>query len=433
MKSKNVITFIVSMILVIIVGLMACKKNSEIIIPFEKYVNLGVILPMDLEKGLLRENALRLAINEINSSGGVGDDYKINLVVGSSEGPDRKIAATVAAMEIIEQIPNLVGFVSSFSSSSLGIVDNISIPGHFPTISGSATSKELSGISEYFQRLCPPDGYAANVLSDRAKLYGISSVAIAVEVGDAYAVDMGSSFQQAYGAGSETLVNFTADDPDYDAKLDLLLDGNPEALFISMLNPDEFTTFFTKLGQIGRKGILDSLTFILCDGLYGNELFQAPIDYMLGEINGHPKNFGTFPSADTASETYMYFQTKLWEQYEQEVAAYNAQFYDIGYIYALALEKTFQDMDILNIVLFREKLADYIRPVSHGGGGATGVDPTQGWSSMKIKCQAGSVDYTGASGNCNIDDEGNAITPYALFKVVKTGNDYGFSIIEIIP
>ncbi len=426
MKKSNVINiFSLLVITVIILGISACKKddNTE---EDSKILVLGVILPLDQERGLLCENALRLAIDEINSAGGMGDDYKFELVVKSSEGADRKTVAVAAAQEIISEHSNVVGFISSFSSSTSGIVEELSIPDHYPCLSGSATSSALSGISPYFHRLCPPDDFEAKVLSDRATFYGINSVAVAVEDGDIYSEDLASSFQDAFGAGVTSVVNFNIDDLDYTDKINQLISANPEGLFISMLNPDAYIKFFDELGLVNA-------TFILGDGLLSNDLFQADIVQILGEINGHTKNYGAFPSADTTNAAYIYFETALWETYNQTISSYNAQFYDVGYLYAMAVEKALLELSTTDMQTFREKVNENIRLVSQGNSGDPVVTPSQGWPSIKNACQVGGVDYTGASGNCDIDNEGNAINAYSLFKVIKPGNDYAFEIIEVIP
>ncbi|MDZ7742196.1 MAG: ABC transporter substrate-binding protein [Bacteroidota bacterium] len=418
---------------VLLIGLSQCKKAEEIIVVYEDEIELGVILPLDQEKGLLRLHALELAIDQINSEGGVGDGLKIKLKTASSAGEDRRIAAAAAARQLIDEHDNMLGLISCFSSSSLGIVENISKPDQFPTISGAATSSQLSGISSYFQRLCPPDEFEASILSDQANQYGITKLAIAVEEGDAYSENLAEAFQQSFGAGADTKISFTSDDPDYGDKINQLLAGDPEAIFISMLNPDEYLKLFSALGQINRQNSLDQTRFILCDALYSGELLQAGIEIMLGEINGHPKNFGAFPSADTSTDAFVFFKTKLWEKYNQEVASYNAQYFDIGYLYALAIEKSLQLSDINNPADFRVVLNQQIRMVSHGIQGDPLVGPQQGWKNLKNKCKAGGVDYSGASGNCNIDEEGNAATAYSIFKMVKNGNEYDFEIIKIIP
>ena len=70
-----------------------CKKNED---P-DKFITLGVILPIDQEKGEQRKNSLLTAIDEINALDGVGNNYSIRLNIKSSEGADRNVAAAAAA------------------------------------------------------------------------------------------------------------------------------------------------------------------------------------------------------------------------------------------------------------------------------------------------------------------------------------------------
>lgn len=411
---------------IVILSIFSCKEDVENPQLPVKQLVLGAILPLDQEKGLLRENSLRLAIDEINLAGGVGDGYFINLIVMSSEGADRKVEATAAAKQIIIHNKNVVGFISCFSSSTLGIVEDVSIPDHYPCISGAATASTLSDISPWFHRLCPPDNFEAEVLANRATLYGITTVAIAVEDGDPFSEELAAAFLSVFGTGVLNVVNFESGDLDYLNKMNQLLSGNPEGLFVSMLNPSVYIWFFDKLPQVNT-------TFILNDGLYTNGFFQADIVQIIGEINGHPRNFGAFPSADTSSETYTFFKDELMKKYNQQVASYNPQFYDIGYIYAMAIEKALMETGTSDMIALREKVNEYIRIVSRGDVGDTEVSPNQGWLNIKAACQAGGVNYVGASGNCDIDTMGNTETAYSIFKVIKPGNDYQFEIIEVIP
>ena len=433
MKTNTFLTIAMAITLAVAFTLSSgCKKNNNTNTEI-KYVTLGVILPLDQEKGTLRENALRTAINEINASGGVGNGYEIRLNIKSSQGANREVAASIAAQNIIAESLFLVGMVTSFSSSSTGVVNEVGIPFHYPIIAGSATASSLSGISEYFQRLCSPDPFEANVLADQAVDYGITNIAIAVEDGDAYSMELANAFQTAYGSGASVMVNFSANDPDYGNKMDQLLINNPDGIFVYMLNPVVYNEFFTVLGSIYTSNKITNTTYILCDGLYSSDFFQAPIDFILGEVNGHPRNFGAFPSADTASTEYIYFKEKLFQEFDQDVASYNAQFYDIGYLYALALEKTLNSVGVVSIDIFREMVAENIRPISHYNSGDSIVFPSLGWESMKTITQSSNIDYIGASGNCDIDNEGNAVTPYSVFKVIKQGDNYSFEIIRIIP
>lgn len=426
MTSRYLLKLFTIFIITLTILLTSCTKTQDNIKGYNNVLVLGAILPLDQDKGVLRANALQLAIDQINLAGGVGDGYFINLIIVSSEGTDRKVAAAAMAKQIINHNENVVGFISSFSSSTSGIVEDVCIPDHYPCISCSATANTLTGISQYFHRLCPSDDFEANVLSDKAKALGINSVAIAVEDGDNYSTDLADAFETAFGTGVTEKIKFVISDIDYLNKINQLLAANPEGLFISMLNPNAYIKFFDNLSQINT-------TFILPDALYSNDLFQADIVQILGDINGHTKNFGAFPSADKTTEAYQYFEDELMKAYNQAVASYNAQFYDAGYIYAMAMEKAMMDVSPSNIAAFREKVNDYIRVVSKGTAGDTIVTPDQGWEDIKEACIAGGVDYSGSSGNCDIDHLGNAVTAYSIFKVIKPGNDYQFEIIEVIP
>lgn len=171
---------------------------------------------------------------------------------------------------------------------------------------------------------------------------------------------------------------------------------------------------------------------MLCDALYTGALLEAPVAFMTGEVNGHPRNFGAIPSADTASGPYEYFKAELMKRFGQQPASYNAQFYDIGLLYAMAIEKAFLQGGLDDMATFRSNVNHWIRQVSHGNSSDPVVMPSLGWKSVQLACRNGGVNYTGASGNCDIDDLGNTITPFALFKIVLSGGTPKFEIISII-
>ena len=292
MKTNNLLTVLL-LLSVLFLSQIGCNKNDDSN-NNEKYFTLGVILPMDLEDGTLSENSLRTAIDEINNAGGVGDGYEIRLDVKSSEGSDRQISAALAANNIIDESENLIGFVSSFSSSTLGI-NEIVIPELYPVIAGSATDGSLSNVSPYFQRLCSPNSFEANVLTQQAAEYGISSIAIAFEKGEPYSEDLATAFADSYESEIPAIVEFSQGDPNLESKINELLESNPEGIFISMLNPDVYSEFFTALNNMNNNNLLEQTSFLLSDGFAGNEFFTLPIDYLLGDINGHPRNFGATP------------------------------------------------------------------------------------------------------------------------------------------
>ena len=434
MKKQNLKITALLIIAAILVGFISsCKKdNNDNPEPPTCILTLGVILPLDNDNGQLRENAIKTAIDEINANGGVCGGYSIELIVRSSEGENREVAAAAAANDIISNATNLIGFATSYSTSSKGVVTQVSEPSHYPTISGSATAVNLSGISDYFQRLCPPDSYQANVLTQKATEIGIITVAIAVEENDFYSEGLSENFQAVFGAGVVAEVKFIKNDPDYVNKLNLLLADSPDAIFISMLDSDVYVEFIDSLYQINNEKDLTNTHFILCDALHSENIFDAHVEIMIGEINGKPKNFGSVSFPDTTTDAYKYFAEKLMEKYGQKVGSFNAQFYDIGYIFALAIEEASYITGLGNMELFREAVNEQIRIVTNFEFGDFIVYPDDGWPNIRLAADISGVDYSGASGNCNIDDEGNTMTPYLIFKIVGESGDYSFKNIEYI-
>ena len=420
-------------IVVILAGInVSCSKKGTDYVPVQNTIALGVILPLDNENGILRENALRTAIDEINGSGGIGNGYNIRLVVKSDAGTDREASAVAVAQEIIASTPDLAGFITTFSSSSQGVVVQVAEPGHYTVISGSATALSLSNLSPWFQRLAPTDDFEATILSAQARSYGISTVAVAVEDGDAYSEGLAARFIREFGAGAGAVVKFTLNDPNLDAKCIQLLAGSPDALFLSMITPGVYNALIFKLREINGGTSPLNMHFILCDALHSGSIFQSPLDFMVGEINGHPKNFGAMSAPDTTSSIYQFFTADLAKKYSQKPGSYNAQYYDAAYIFALAMQKAMASSGIADMKLFREKTAASIRLVSRGLPGDPPVMPTMGWKAMKAACDFGGVNYEGASGKCDIDDSGNVVTPYSVFKITGQAGVFAFQTIGII-
>ncbi len=412
-------------------GFFSCDTNDN-----EEEVDtisFGVILPMDFSSGPLRENAIRLALNEINEAGGVLDGMQLEIDVRSSAGEDRELAAAAQAQDLLASTDNLIGFITSFSSSSKGVVLHVADTMHIPTISGSGTANQLTDISNYFQRLAPADKFQSQVLAQKADEMEIGSVAIAVQEGDLYSQELAVVFQDKFvelGHIEPNIVNFVCQDPDYENNLNLLFENDPDAVLISMNS--EYVEFLTKVDSIYSKVDLDSLRFLIPDALKTDELLtEAPAELLAGDVNDYPKSIGTISAPDPASEIFQYFQTELLENFGQEVSSYNAQFYDIVYLFALAIEKASLTIDIGNLNAFREEVNSSIRSISNPDG--QDISSLDGWENMRSAVLAGDVNFEGASGNCNIDEDGDVITPYEVFKVVQNPDStFSFETIEYV-
>jgi ABC-type branched-subunit amino acid transport system substrate-binding protein len=434
MKLLRFITaFIFLFILIVWVSFSGCKKNSSSDPVVLDSISVGVILPMDNANAQLQLNSMKLAFKEVNDAGGVGMGYPLRIELRSSEGYNREEIAVEKAQEILETTNQFVGFTTCYSSSSLGIANLFCKEQGIGAISGCASISLLSNVSDYFERLCPVDEFEAEILVNKAQDLGINNVAIAIQAEEKYCENISNEFQSSFGSEAVEKIYFLKNDAEYDNKLDQLIDDSPDAIMISMLDFENYSEFLEKLNQVSSKIDFSNTYFILCNGLYSEDLFNAQVNNLLGNINGNPKNFGAISYPDINSNDFKYFQSNLLETYNQNVGAFNAQYYDIGYLYALAIEQAFFAANINDIVKFRGMVGSFIRAISRPDpNGDFPVNPSQGWEMMKLAAVKGSLDYSGASGNCNIDNEGNVTTSFKVFTLTDSGSELHFEAIEYL-
>jgi len=87
-----------------------------------------------------------------------------------------------------------------------------------------------------------------------------------------------------------------------------------------------------------------------------------------------------------------------------------------------------------NLEVFREKVNSSIRSISNPDGlyGLI-ISPNDGWENMRSAVLTGDVNYAGSSGNCNIDENGDVVTPYEIFKVIQNPDStFSFETIEYV-
>jgi hypothetical protein len=113
------------------------------------------------------------------------------------------------------------------------------------------------------------------------------------------------------------------------------------------------------------------------------------------------------------------------ERYNTEFVSFMSNFYDAAYLIAIAAEKAAANgADINSIADFRVQLNNEIRKISNLPGITIG--PQDSWTYILGKVKSGDIDYSGASGDCDIDKYGDVVTNYNLSTIIKN-NDGSFS------
>jgi len=424
MKTSLLFNFLI----ILIVLLSGCKKDDKRELSKEIYI--GVVLPLDVFKGELRLYALKTAVDEINESEKVLGGYQIKIDVRSSEpvgGVNREdYAVTVANSILNDHSSSLIGFISSWSSSSRGIALQVSDPNHIPQIACASTSSANSGISDYFQRLTPPDSSLNEILAKKAKEFGINKVAIAVQSGDVFSEGIASGFKEKFEAIGGTItstVNFVENDTSIIEKLETLYADEPDAVFIAMVSLDVEFLNAVNDNAISLNLDIADLRFVFTDSQrHLNLLEQVPAGLITSTTETRPKAFGAIAFPDIATNSYIHFKEELTRRYNKETESFSHQHYDAVYLFALAMERALEEgANLSNISSFREAVNRNIRKVSRDDSGEITVSPEQGWTSMQTAARKGDVNYTGASGNCDINKNGDVKMNYDVYIVLNDG------------
>ncbi len=177
---------------------LSTNKKSDV-------VNLGFISSLTGPGSLVGVKSLsaaRLAVDEINSEGGI-NGKTVKLLV--EDGKCTKKGGLEAAQKLVSQ--NVVGIVGGLcSAESLGMIDVIEL-NKIPAISHCSSSTELSGISKYFFRVYPSDSYqgvfAAKYIKDKLKINRVS----VVYLDGVWGKDLKDVFTKSFKSNGGTIVS----------------------------------------------------------------------------------------------------------------------------------------------------------------------------------------------------------------------------------
>ncbi|NEQ68154.1 MAG: ABC transporter substrate-binding protein [Symploca sp. SIO2D2] len=223
-----------------------------------------------------------------------------------------------------------------------------------------------------------------------------------IHLNDAYGQGLAASVQSAFEARGGKItgaVPFEPKQTSFEQELAQLAPGKADALVLIGF-PDE-----------GSKIIEQALKtrkfqqFILTDSLKSPQVVQAAGD------RGTNISFGTAPQAFTGTKTYIAFQDSYETKFgELPEVPYTDMAYDATMILALAIAKAGSTEGAA--------IRDAIREVAN----SPGVDVRPGeWKKAIAAIENGEdIDYVGASGACEFDEQGDVAGTFGHW-VVKNG------------
>ncbi|MGF1480305.1 MAG: ABC transporter substrate-binding protein [Cyanophyceae cyanobacterium] len=375
-------------------------------------LKIGTLLPTTGDLASIGQNmpvAVELAVETINACGGV-NEADVTVINEDSQTDPSAGSSAMTKLAEVDQVAGVVGaFASSVSSAAVDVAvrNNVMMisPGSTsPVFTGRAQDGEFNG---YWARTAPPDTYQAQALAALANQEGFENVATVV-INNDYGVGFEEEFDQAFEKAGGKIVDKSSP-VRYDPKATTLDSEASEAFNNS---PDAVAAvLYAETGSVLLKsayeqGLLDEVTVMLTDGVYSPDFVEQVGQTADGTsiISGA---LGTVPGAsgDGLAEF-----TSVWEEETgQDVSAFAPHSWDAAVLLMLAAEAADENTG--------EGIQSQIGEVAN----APGQDVSDPCEAIELVRNGEDINYQGASGNVDIDENGDVVGSYDVWTVQDDG------------
>jgi ABC-type branched-subunit amino acid transport system substrate-binding protein len=341
--------------------------------------------------------AAQLAVNEINNAGGVLGS-KLELVNVDDRSDPLGASAAATTLVTSDHVPAIVGAIASGSTIPAAMV---TAPANVVLISGASTSPAISGMSPYVFRTCPSDALQGQLIAKRARAANLTRVAVTYVPGP-YGEGLSNSFATNFTnlGGTVTFQQMYAEgQSSYSSLLTSIYATNPEAVLLVAYPIDgaqiikDYNSAFSS----------QQTTWFFTDATEDPSFVQA-----IGPNNFTFNHEGTGSAAPSGS-AYSAYAAAFAAAYGAPPlpGTFSANVYDATYLVALSIEKAAKADGAA--------IAASMRSVSNPPG--TTVGPGQWATALSALTVGGEVNYEGASGSVDVNDSGDVIAPYDIWKV----------------
>ncbi|MEL6494016.1 MAG: ABC transporter substrate-binding protein [Cyanobacteria bacterium J06623_7] len=374
-------------------------------------LKLGTLAPTTGDLSSIGQNwpaAVQLAVDTINLCGGV-NDAPVSLVTEDSQTDP---SAGSSAMTKLAEVDQVAGVVGAFASSVSGAAVDVAIRNKVMMVSPGSTSpvfterSQAGELNGFWARTAPPDTYQSQALAALAEKQGFTNVST-VAINNDYGVGFEQQFVKAFQDRGGKIVGKPVR---YDPKA-ATLDSEAKAAFAG--KPDAVAgVLYAETGSLLLKsayenGLSDGITVLLTDGVYSDDFVNQVGKTADGKsiIAGA---LGTVPGANGAGlENF----TALWnDKVGKELTAYVPHNWDAAVLMMLAAEAS----DANTGEGIKSKISDIAN--------APGTEVSDACEAMELVRQGEEINFQGASGNVDIDANGDVVGSYDVWQVAEDGS-----------
>ena len=332
-----------------------------------------------------RKRAFDLAVQHINEGGGVLGIPVESVVADATQDPSVAVVVARRLVEV-EGVHALVG--PNASSAALPISQSISGTLGIPTVSPSATSPQLSDVEDsgYFFRTALSDAAQGPVLARVTRDRGFDNVGLIYQ-NDAYGQGLAATFEESWG-GTLRVVSVDTSQTSYLSELAQSADSGAQTLVV--------IAFEGQALSIVREAI--------DEGIYSQFVFgdAAKRESLVREIGGEKLGgmYGTAGASPPDNAATPEWEAAFIAEYgELPVLAYVKETYDAVIALALAAQAA-GSVD-------GAEIRDHLREIAGPPGRTVPGTPTGVADGLSLLAQGHEIDFDGASGTLDWDDNGD--------------------------
>ena len=377
----------------------SCNKNNP---PEKEYINIGLLLPLTGDLGgddQYMGNAARLAVSEINDAGGLFDK-EIKLIYKDS-GTDSAKSATAAIKIIAEK--NIIAIIGGDASSEALAIAPIAISNNIVQIAPGATSPEYSSLDDnnYCWRTPPSDAFQGKALAKYLKTRYTTAGIIYVD--NSYGKGLKNSFKNEFECRSREVLTEIAfpENPGVEYSFKTLIDS------VLSFNPDVvFVIAYYKSGAT----IINTLTTEghSTENWYASEALKNN-DFITESGNSANGLRGVSPLI-SRGKSANFFKLNFINKYGEQTfdALWGGYTYDAMALLGLAIKKAEETTP--------NSIKNALSEISNPPGDTIYAGEWE--KAFNIIDKGGDINYQGASGNIDFDENGDVTdTKFEIWEI----------------
>ena len=345
-------------------------------------------------------NAANLAAKNVNDAGGI-DGAEVRIIhrdtgVSPVQGVD-------AARALVDT-ENAVAIVGALASGvTLAVAESVTVPKKRLQVTGASTSPAITVLEDddFLFRTAASDAAQGVVLARLAQEEGYKTAGV-MFVNNAYGEGLADQFEETFTALGGTVTGMVPHEdsqPTYKSELEKATAGDPDVL-ITISYPGQAEVYLRESLEGGY-----SDTFLFVDATKSPEMVEVVgWDALEGTL-------GTAQGSEDSPERQAFLSSYADAYDGQEPEhPFTAETYDATVLIALAAAKAGSTTDA-------EAIRDALRFVAGPPGEVVGPGVDDIEKALMLIAEGKDVNYEGAAGSVDFDENGDVIGPIEIWKV----------------